>query len=218
MWDVRHRHSGVVRRDDGIRCRSANRCSLSAESVQFAGRAPLANTTVPPRLSLGGAGAAQALGPGRRRDVVSVDPGLVEVDEQHCWTLLASRQIGRLGVNADLFPLIFVVNYGLDEATIVIRTHEGTKLSNCHQTRVSFEVDDIDYPNRSGWSVLVRAIADTVTGSDLAQLIERTRAHPVQPWAPGQHGHWLRLTPLMITGRRLVPGHLPPPFPDPASP
>ena len=133
---------------------------------------------------------------------------ITELDEQHCWPLLASHQIGRLGVHADLFPLIFVVNYGLDAATIIIRTHPGTKLDNCHQTRVSFEVDDIDYPNRSGWSVLVRAIADTVTGSDLAQLIERTRAHPVQPWAPGQHGHWLRLTPLLITGRRLISGQL----------
>jgi nitroimidazol reductase NimA-like FMN-containing flavoprotein (pyridoxamine 5'-phosphate oxidase superfamily) len=146
------------------------------------------------------------------------ETGLTELDEQHCWSLLASHQIGRLGVNADLFPLIFVVNYGLDAATIIIRTHRGTKLDNCHQTRVSFEVDDIDYPTRSGWSVLVRAIADTVTGAERDQLIDRTHAHPVQPWAPGEHGHWLRLTPLVITGRRLVPGQLPPPLSDAADP
>jgi nitroimidazol reductase NimA-like FMN-containing flavoprotein (pyridoxamine 5'-phosphate oxidase superfamily) len=143
---------------------------------------------------------------------------ITELDEQQCWALLASHQIGRLGVNADLFPLIFVVNYGLDAATVIIRTHAGTKLNNCHQTRVGFEVDDIDYLTRSGWSVLVRAIADTVTGAERDRLIERTSAHPVQPWAPGEHGHWLRLTPLMITGRRLIPGQLPPPFPDAAYP
>ena len=137
------------------------------------------------------------------------EAGITELGEQHCWSLLASHQIGRLGVHADLFPLIFVVNYDLDGATIIIRTHSGTKLANCHQTRVSFEVDDIDHVTRSGWSVLVRAIAGTVTGAERDQLIERTRAHPVQPWAPGEHGHWLRLTPLLITGRRLISGSAP---------
>ena len=30
------------------------------------------------------------------------------------------------------------------------------------------------------------------------------------PWAPGEHGHWIRLVPKAITGRRIVPGQLPP--------
>jgi nitroimidazol reductase NimA-like FMN-containing flavoprotein (pyridoxamine 5'-phosphate oxidase superfamily) len=142
--------------------------------------------------------------------------GLAEIDEQHCWRLVAGHQIGRLGVNADLYPLIFVVNYAMDGADIVIRTHPGTKLDNCHKTRVTFEIDHIDFEHRSGWSVLIRAVADTVSGDERAGLIQRISSNPVRPWAPGEHGHLIRLTPLLITGRRLVPGQLPPPFPDAA--
>jgi hypothetical protein len=42
--------------------------------------------------------------------------------------------------------------------------------------------------------------------------VERTRASGVQPWAPGEHGRWLRIIPQAISGRRIVPGALPSPF------
>ena len=60
--------------------------------------------------------------------------------------------------------------------------------------------------------MLVRGLAEEVTAAHRAELIERTRASGVQPWAPGEHGHWLRLIPHAITGRRIVPGELPPAF------
>jgi hypothetical protein len=31
----------------------------------------------------------------------------------------------------------------------------------------------------------------------------------VAPWAPGEHGNWLRIIPQEVTGRRIVPGQLP---------
>jgi len=31
----------------------------------------------------------------------------------------------------------------------------------------------------------------------------------VEPWAPGEHGSWLRLIAHEVTGRRIVPGELP---------
>ncbi|HLM04282.1 MAG TPA: hypothetical protein VK402_03710 [Blastococcus sp.] len=37
----------------------------------------------------------------------------------------------------------------------------------------------------------------------------RTRATGVEPWAPGEHGSWLRLIAHEVTGRRIVPGELP---------
>ena len=140
------------------------------------------------------------------------EPSLQVLTAEECYLLLATQQVGRLGVNADHYPLIFPVNYGLDRGIIVIRTNPGTKLAAAAHANVTFEVDQIDYFTRTGWSVLVRGLAEEVTAEHRAELIKATKASGVQPWAPGDHGHWLRLIPHAITGRRIVPGELPPAF------
>ena len=140
------------------------------------------------------------------------DPSLQVLTAQECYLLLATQQVGRLGVNAEHYPLIFPVNYALDQGVVVIRTHLGTKLAAASHANVTFEVDQIDQLTRTGWSVLVRGLAEEVTAAHRAELVERTRASGVQPWAPGEQGHWLRLIPHAITGRRIVPGELPPAF------
>jgi uncharacterized protein len=96
----------------------------------------------------------------------------------------------------------------------VMRMAEGTKLAAADHANVTFEVDEIDQQTRSGWSVLVRGLAEEVTSAHRAELIARTEATDVTPWAPGEHGHWMRLIPQAISGRRIVPGQLPPPFED----
>ena len=142
------------------------------------------------------------------------DPGptmqVIPADE--CYRLLATQELGRLGVIAEHYPLIVPVNYGLDGTTVVIRTHPGTTLSAASPANVTFEVDDIDRRTRSGWSVLVHGLAEEVTNAHRAELVERTRTSGAQPWAPGEHGRWLRVIPQGISGRRIVPGELPPPF------
>ena len=133
---------------------------------------------------------------------------VIPADE--CYRLLATQQIGRLGVNAEHYPLIFPVNYGLDGDVIVLRVGAGTKLAAADHANVTFEVDEIDRRTRSGWSVLVRAVAEEVGPGHRADLVARTEATGVTPWAPGEHGRWLRLIPTSVTGRRIVPGELPP--------
>ena len=133
-----------------------------------------------------------------------------EIPVGECYRLLRTQQVGRLGVNAEHYPLIFPVNYGMDGETIVIRTSPGTKLSAAQHANVTFEVDEIDQFARSGWSVLVRGLAEEVTEAHRPELVQRTHDVGVQPWAPGEHGHWLRLIPHHVTGRRVVPGELPP--------
>jgi nitroimidazol reductase NimA-like FMN-containing flavoprotein (pyridoxamine 5'-phosphate oxidase superfamily) len=142
-----------------------------------------------------------------------------QLTSDECYHLLATQQIGRLGVNAEHYPLIFPVNYALDSAgVIVVRTHPGTKLAAADHANVTFEVDEIDQRTRSGWSVLVRGLAEEVTSAHRAELVERTHASRAQPWAPGEHGRWLRVIPHAISGRRIVPGELPPPFEDASYP
>ena len=108
--------------------------------------------------------------------------------------------------------MILPVNYSLDGDTVVIRTDSPKITAAADHTRVAFEVDDVDERTRSGWSVLVQALAEEVAGSRREELVERLRKAGGTPWAPGEHGHWIRLIPKVITGRRIVPGQLPPPF------
>jgi nitroimidazol reductase NimA-like FMN-containing flavoprotein (pyridoxamine 5'-phosphate oxidase superfamily) len=135
------------------------------------------------------------------------------ISADDCYRLLATQQIGRLGVNAEHYPLIFPVNYAVDEAgVIVVRTNAGTKFAAADHANVTLEVDYIDQRSRSGWSVLVRGLAEEVTSDHQDELIERTKTSGVEPWAPGHRGHWIRLIPHAISGRRIVPGELPPAF------
>jgi nitroimidazol reductase NimA-like FMN-containing flavoprotein (pyridoxamine 5'-phosphate oxidase superfamily) len=129
-----------------------------------------------------------------------------------CRRLLATRQLGRIGLTGVRFPLILPVNYALDGDVIVVRTDSRSILAAIDHGRVAFEVDEIDERTRSGWSVLAQAVAQEVTALDRDDLLARTRASGVEPWAPGDRGHWIRLVPLHLTGRRVVPGQLPPPF------
>jgi uncharacterized protein len=140
------------------------------------------------------------------------DRALVVLPADECRRLLATRQLGRIGLVGGPFPLILPVNYMVDGDAVVIRTDSPKITAAAHHTRVAFEVDDIDERTRSGWSVLVQALAEEVTGARRDELVERV--HTGSPWAPGEHGHWIRLIPKIVTGRRIVPGQLPPPFED----
>jgi nitroimidazol reductase NimA-like FMN-containing flavoprotein (pyridoxamine 5'-phosphate oxidase superfamily) len=147
----------------------------------------------------------------------SLRPGeMRQLTHAQCLELLATQQIGRLGVNAQHYPLIFPVNYAMDRDVVVIRTGPGTKLSEAAHANVTFEVDEIDQFRRTGWSVIVRGVAEEVTPAHRAELIRRTLSTGVEPWAPGEHGHWLRIIPTSITGRWVIAGELPPVF-EPAA-
>lgn len=64
--------------------------------------------------------------------------------------------------------------------------------------RAKLETDE------TGWSVLVHALAERVTDGHGVELMERTRATGVTPWAPGKRSHWYRLIPQAISGRRIA--------------
>ncbi|TFV65644.1 UNVERIFIED_ORG: pyridoxamine 5'-phosphate oxidase family protein [Bacillus sp. AZ43] len=138
------------------------------------------------------------------------DATMQALPTDECYRLLATQEIGRIGVNAENYPLILPVNYALDGTTLVIRTRPGTVLRAAQHANVTFEVDEIDRRTRSGWSVLVRGQAEEVGDEHRADLVARTRATGVEPWAPGEHGTWLRLIAHDVSGRRIVPGELPP--------
>jgi nitroimidazol reductase NimA-like FMN-containing flavoprotein (pyridoxamine 5'-phosphate oxidase superfamily) len=139
-----------------------------------------------------------------------LDPGGIdELGVDECWRLLATQQVGRLAVIVGHYPLVFPVNYGLDEATIVFRTAPGTKLHALERSNVTFEVDVVA---PGGWSVMVRGTARVIMAERNVELSARTKAAGALPWAPGARDHIVRIVPDQVTGRRIRPGELPPAF------
>ena len=130
-----------------------------------------------------------------------------ELSEAQCHALLAQRHLGRIAVVQNGRPLIFPVNYIVDEAQVVFRTDQGTKLDVAARgSAIAFEVDGIDEAQRAGWSVLLHGQAELVT--DPADL-ERLRRQPLVPWAPGAKPHYVRLRAAKLTGRRITVADLP---------
>jgi nitroimidazol reductase NimA-like FMN-containing flavoprotein (pyridoxamine 5'-phosphate oxidase superfamily) len=123
--------------------------------------------------------------------------GLEELDHETCVGLLASMGIGRLAVAVDDDgPLVVPVNYVLDGDVVVFRSGAGSKLHALWDLPVSFQVDQIDPFHRTGWSVLVRGYASEATAQQAKNLV-------LEPWAPGERRHWVRIVPRAITGRRI---------------
>jgi len=130
------------------------------------------------------------------------DPGgLGELAEEECLDLLASHEVGRVGVVVDDQPLVFPVNYALEGRWIVVRTGMGMLLHGAAFAHVAFEIDHFDTVRRSGWSVMVQGMAHDITDA-VDRTSERLQTVDVLPWAPGSKPRLLRIDPRIITGRR----------------
>lgn len=110
-------------------------------------------------------------------------------------------RVGRIAL-AGPRPVIFPVNYAVDEDSIVFRTDPGTKFhAAVHKAFVAFEVDWVEPDWQIGWSVLVRGQARLV--EDLDELKRLSRL-PLVPWAGGEKSNYVRIDAQLISGRRLA--------------
>lgn len=118
-----------------------------------------------------------------------------------CWELLASADIGRIGVLVDSAPEIYPINYAVIDQSVLFRTDEGNKLRGLERSpSVCFEIDDIDPARRTGWSVLVKGRASELReASDL----DRARSLGLELWSIGEKSHWFSIHPDEVTGRRI---------------
>jgi uncharacterized protein len=83
--------------------------------------------------------------------------GLEVLGLEECLTLLASRPYGRIAYLDAGAPSIVPVNHLVDGSTVVLRSLDGGKLGAAIFERpVAFELDDLDFVTRTGWSVIVR--------------------------------------------------------------
>lgn len=125
-----------------------------------------------------------------------------ELDVDACLQLLEAHTLGRVAfVEGSGEPVILPVNYLLDRGVVVIRTAEGGKVAAAvRKARIAFEVDDFDADLGTGWSVLVKGVADELWERDDMELAQ---ALPLEPLAPGDKEHFLTILSTGITGRRI---------------
>jgi uncharacterized protein len=130
---------------------------------------------------------------------------LQHLDRAECLRLLAASRFGRLAVGMTGGPpLLRAVNYVFDEPSqsIVFRTGDGAKLhALLASSKAAFEIDGLDQPTRTGWSVVVRGQAEEITDP---RELRRLSLAPLDSWAPGDKPHWMRIRVWTVSGRQIV--------------
>jgi nitroimidazol reductase NimA-like FMN-containing flavoprotein (pyridoxamine 5'-phosphate oxidase superfamily) len=127
--------------------------------------------------------------------------GLEIIEEDECWELLASKQVGRIATSIANRPDVFPVNFKLDGKEVVIYTVPGTKLAAAVLgPGVAFEVDDLDEGNSLGWSVVARG-----RGTEVEKLEDLMHVETlgIRPWTDSPKFRYLRISIDEISGRRV---------------
>jgi nitroimidazol reductase NimA-like FMN-containing flavoprotein (pyridoxamine 5'-phosphate oxidase superfamily) len=134
---------------------------------------------------------------------------LEKLEEAECLRLIAPGGIGRLVFAGRWDLTVLPVNYKIHNDAILFRTAQDGATHEDLRTgipdaeyRVAFEIDDIDFKSREGWSVLVQGPAHHL---DTEQERADARAAGVEPWPGGQREHYISISPARITGRRIAP-------------
>lgn len=128
---------------------------------------------------------------------------ILDITRAECESLLAQTPLGRLGVIIDGRPEIFPVNHVFDRETgrVTFPTNAMTKLhAALNWPFVAFEIDAMDPPDASGWSVLVVGRAEEITDVD---DVARLSAQRTAVWRTGDRVHWISIVPEKVTGRRI---------------
>ena len=126
---------------------------------------------------------------------------LEHLSQYECLRLMGSVPVGRIVYTRQALPGVELVNFTLDYDEIVIRTDGGGKLAAATRGAVvAFEADSLDPVSRSGWSVTVVGNSRAVT--DIEEIRHLEQVTPM-PWAPGTHDHFIRVSAVFVTGRRI---------------
>ncbi len=120
--------------------------------------------------------------------------------DSECQELLDSVNVGRIGFWTPEGPCVLPVNYVTAHGSILFRTSPYTSIAQHVDGKVvAFEVDDVDYFSESGWSVLVRGVAEVVLGPSAVP-------GPPDPWPEGARSVVVRVRTASVSGRRVM-GH-----------
>ena len=112
---------------------------------------------------------------------------------------------GQVALQSGDQPEVFPVNYATDGKIVMFRTGVGTKLDRATEGRIAFEVDDWDPRTGTGWSVMLKGVAEEVKDG-VDPFAATLRSRPVTPFAPGERNLLLATYPAEISGHRLRRG------------
>jgi uncharacterized protein len=130
--------------------------------------------------------------------------GLKQLSRDECLHLMTSVPVGRIIYTRQALPAVELVNFAIDDGDIIIRTdHSGKLAAATRGAVVAFEADSLDTVRHVGWSVTVIGQSQEVTDPDEISRLERIG---LRSWAPGDRGHFIRIRPGILNGRRLSAG------------
>jgi hypothetical protein len=126
--------------------------------------------------------------------------GLEVLTTAEAVSLLGTAGVGRVGITSRALPMVLPVHFTLDGDNIVIRTYEGSTLSDAtRDVVVAFEAEGPVGEFPPNWSVHVNGVASHVAGESL------DAASSVLPvWSQEQPGHMVSISIDQVTGRRRV--------------
>jgi nitroimidazol reductase NimA-like FMN-containing flavoprotein (pyridoxamine 5'-phosphate oxidase superfamily) len=143
----------------------------------------------------------------RRGTTASMGVTVEKLTEAEALRLIERTEVGRIGFSGRYGPAVIPVTFKVVNGMVVFRTEEDSALAEDLRTgipgadyKVAFEIDEMDPATRTGWSVLVQGpvhyVDDEATRAKLLQA-------GIEPWAGGEKGLFLEVTPSVVTGRRI---------------
>ena len=130
---------------------------------------------------------------------------IIELPRHQSESLLRSGIAGRVALCTSEGPYIVPVNYSVVDESVIIRTTADSYLAlHAPGAIVAFEVDQFDYENHRGWSVVARGKAHRII--ELRELSHVMAMWEPRTWADGSRSFFLSIAWQDLTGRRLGSG------------
>jgi nitroimidazol reductase NimA-like FMN-containing flavoprotein (pyridoxamine 5'-phosphate oxidase superfamily) len=128
-----------------------------------------------------------------------------ELSWSECEALLRAGVAGRVAFSTANGPHVVPVNYSVVDSAVIISTSPYSMLGTYgREAMLAFEVDQLDYEYRRGWSVVARGRGEVVSDPDDLRHI-RSVWQPT-PWASGTRNLFLRIPWHELSGRQLGTG------------
>jgi nitroimidazol reductase NimA-like FMN-containing flavoprotein (pyridoxamine 5'-phosphate oxidase superfamily) len=108
---------------------------------------------------------------------VAEHPGEQSIED--CLERLGAYSVGRVVCCANGGPQKYLVNFAVDNGSIVFRTSaHGPLATQVHHNEVAFEVDELDHEHHHGWSVIAHGHGQTLDADETHDL---TSLHMLAP-------------------------------------
>lgn len=128
------------------------------------------------------------------------EPAVLTYDK--CLELLSTGVVGRAAVCTPAGPRIVPVNYSVVGESIVFRTTPYSVLGTyAWNTKLAFEVDEVDVTKQNGWSVV--ALGRGAMVDDPQELAAIRETWDPEPWATGMRMLYVRLRWDELSGRSI---------------